>query len=321
MTALSDAREWLRRSRHVLSDEERRLLLGPHRVFGKFLRFPLDRALGRAARAPANTVDRRDPELVRWAADAVRVAGRHYFRVQVEGVATVPAGPVLFVGNHSGGLLPLEGLFTVQSLLDHFGPERRVFAMAHDLLFHDPVMRGLAQRLGILRASPESAMNALASGASVLVYPGSDFDAFRPYSARHRIQLAGRTGFLRLALAAGVPIVPVVTAGTHEQLIVLTPGTRLASWLHTPKILRTAVLPLVISVPWGLSPGFLPYVPLPAQTSIAFLPAMRWPDLDAASASDPVALARCYRDVETAMQTRLDELGSGRRFLLGKRSR
>ena len=62
----------------------------------------------------------------------------------------------------------------------------------------------------------------------MLVYPGSDLDTFRPFRDRDKIVLGGRKGFLELALRERVPIVPVVTAGTHEQIIVLTRGDRLA---------------------------------------------------------------------------------------------
>jgi hypothetical protein len=114
-------------------------------------------------------------------------------------------------------------------------------------------------------------------------------------------------------------IVPVVTAGTHEQFVVLRRGDQLARRLHPHRWARTEVLPIVLSLPWGLTPGFLPYLPLPAQTTVSFLPAMRWPELGPANADVAVDLERCYREVEAAMQAEMDRITHGRRWLLGQR--
>ena len=147
-----------------------------------------------------------------------------------------------------------------------------------------------------------------------MVFPGSDLDTFRPFRDRNKIVLGGRKGFLRLALREGVPIVPVVTAGTHEQFVVLARGDRLAKLVHAHAWARTEVMPLVLALPWGVTSGFVPYLPLPAQTTVAFLPAMRWPACDL---SDP-AVDRCYAEVEDAMQHGLDALTHDRRFLRGR---
>ena len=319
MIAAGSPLAWLDRARALLSPAERALFLSLPRLGLTLLKYPLDRARGRAEPDGSPDLEARDEALVELAVDLVRAVGRHYFRLRVSGIEHMPAeGPVLLVGNHSGGLLPLEGLFTGQAVYDHFSKRRRIYGLVHEVLYHDDVMRGLARRLGMLRAGHDSAHAAFAAGHAVLVYPGSDVDAFRPFGDRHRIELAGRKGFLRLALAAGVPIVPVVTTGTHEQLIVLSRGDWLSRALASRKLLRTDVLPLVFSLPWGIAPGFLPYLPLPAQTTIAFGPALRWPDLGRESAADPVALERCYRDVERVMQAMMDEQAEGRRFLVGK---
>ncbi len=173
-------------------------------------------------------------------------------------------------------------------------------------------------RIGLLRAGHESARHAFERGDIVLVYPGSDLETFRPWRERGRIVLGGRKGFLRLALGSGVPIVPVVSAGTHEQFIVLTRGDRLARLLHMHAWARTFVCPIVFALPWGITSGFVPYLPLPAQTTVAFGPPMTWPDLCSNAADDPAALDRCYRDVERTMQAMLDGLYAGRRPFLGQ---
>lgn len=309
--------DFLRRGRSLVPPGDQRELLNPLILAEKFARYALSLRHKRddAADDPAG----RDPELVRFFVDMFHALGRYYFRLQVRGIENVPArGPVLLVGNHNGALLPADGFFTTVAVWDRFGPSRAVYSLAHDFLFHDPTIRRYALRLGALRAGHESARHAFAREGIVLVYPGSDLECFRPWRERGRIVLGGRRGFLRLALGAGVPIVPVVSAGTHEQLVILTRGDRLAKLLHMHFWARTLVCPIVLSFPWGLTTGFLPYWPLPAQTTIAFGRPMTWPDVKPEQADDPAVLERCYRDVEGTMQAMLDELYRGRRPVVGQ---
>lgn len=316
--AVADAIDWIARARTLVPRADRKVLLSPPRLVARFAKFALRRALGHAGETAADDIGARDPELLLLVRDLYKWLGTHYFRLRVEGIENVPArGPLLLVGNHSGGFLPSEGFFTEIALYDHFGGERPVYALAHDFLFEDPILRRYAGRLGLLRAGHESARHAFAAGACVLVYPGSDLDTFRSFRDRNTVVLGGRKGFLKLALRERVPIVPVVTAGNHEQLIVLSRGDRLARLLRAHRWARTEVLPIAFSLPWGITSGFVPYLPLPAQTTQAFLPPMTWPELGPDAADRPDVLERCYREVEAAMQATLTRLTRGRRFLLG----
>jgi 1-acyl-sn-glycerol-3-phosphate acyltransferase len=312
------ALEWVSRARRLVPSADRRVLLSPPRLVTRFARFALARTAGRAGRAHADDLEARDPELMRLVLDFWREFGARYFRSRVEGVENVPAsGPVLLVGSHNGGLLPSDGFLTALAITDRHGIERRVYTLAHDFLFEDPILRSYAQRLGMLRAGHDGAQRALAAGHCVLVYPGSDLDAFRPFRARSKIVLGGRKGFLRLALHQRAPIVPVVSVGTHEQLIVLSRGDRLARWTHAHVWARSEVLPIVVSLPWGITSGFVPYWPLPAQTTVAFGDPIVWSDLGPECADDPATLGCCYAEVEARMQAMLERLSEGRRFLLG----
>ena len=317
--AIGDAARWMRRARELVPREDLEVLLSPPRLVARFARFAFHRHAGKSDAAGADDITKRDPELVTLMLDLYRQLARHYFRLRVIGARNVPAsGPVLLVGNHNGGLLPSEGFFTALAIHDQYGEDRAMYALVHDFIFDDPLLRRYAGRLGMLRACHESARRVFAAGACLLVYPGSDYDTFRPFRDRARVVLGGRKGFLKLALRERVPIVPVVTAGAHEQLIVLSRGDALARLLHMHVWARTEVCPIVLAAPWGLTSGFVPYLPLPAQSTLELGAPIAWPDLRPKDADDPDVLERCYRDVEAQMQKMLERLYEGRRFLRGR---
>jgi len=113
----------------------------------------------------------------------------------------------------------------------------------------------------------------------------------------------GRSGFARLAMEAGVPIVPIVTAGAGNSLLVLSDGQKLAKGLRLDRLVRLKALPVSVSIPWGLNVGLvglLPYIPLPTKLRTRVLPRM-WQE------ADETREAFAHR-VEQAMQTALTEL-------------
>jgi len=265
-------------------------------------------------------LDERDPEFVDVILDAVRPIARHYFAMRVRGIENVPTeGPALIVANHNGGVLMMDSFFTALAIRDHLGVERELNALGHDLLAADDTMRRILNQMGVIRASHETAAHALRAGRLVLVYPGSDKDSWRTWRERSRIYLEGRAGFIRLALREGVPIVPLVTAGTHEQLVVLRRGRRIAKALRLDKALRNEAFPIVWSLPFGVTTGFFPYIPLPAQTTLSFGAPITWPELDPADADRDDVVQRCQTDVREQMQGMLDELHEHRIPILGER--
>jgi len=310
---------WLQRARTFVPASDAAVLLSPPLLLPRLLKFAISRSTGHKERPQADDVRARDPEFIALVMDFFRELGGRWFRPAFSGVGNVPAaGPALLVGNHNGGLVPIDSYFTGLAIWDHFKGRRSMYSLAHDFIFEDPLLRTYALKLGMLRAGTDSARHAFEQGHAVLVYPGSDLDTFRPFSQRAKVVLGGRKGFISLALSQRVPIVPVVSAGSHDQFVVLTRGDSIAHAFHMHDWARTEVFPLVLSLPWGLTSGFLPYLPLPAQISISFGEPIRWPELGPDDAKNPEVLERCYREVESRMQRMLDDLQKGRRFLLGR---
>ena len=118
---------------------------------------------------------------------------------------------------------------------------------------------------GTVPASPEGVTTALEAQHDVIVYPGGDIDALRPWTKRDQVVLGGRKGFVRQAIRSGVPLVPVASSGAADTLIVLTDGRRLAKLFQLDKILRAKAFPIAVGFPLGLAPGMIPQIPLPSK--------------------------------------------------------
>jgi 1-acyl-sn-glycerol-3-phosphate acyltransferase len=261
---------------------------------------------------PDDPLDERDPKYNRETLPALRLLSRLYFRADVRGLENVPAtGPVLLVGNHSGGTMIADTFVFAQAFYDHFGPEREFHQLAHDLLFKVPGVRALVQRYGTIPASPANMKRALDRDAALLVYPGGDHETYRPSWESSEIGFDGRTGFVELALEHDVPVVPVVAIGGQETGLFLGRGRRLASVLQLNRLLRIKVLPLVIGPPFGVTLLDLPgRIPLPSKITIRVLPPI---DLRARLGPDP-DLDEGYRLVTGTLQRSLSALARDRRL-------
>jgi 1-acyl-sn-glycerol-3-phosphate acyltransferase len=256
-------------------------------------------------------LDDRDPDYIRENLPLAWLASTLWYRAEVRHMGHVPEeGPVLLVGNHTGGNTAPEVIVLPLAFSTYFGVERRFYQLAHNLVLASPVGRFL-KRYGTMAASHDHARRALQAGAAVLVFPGGDWEVHRPSWERSKVDLAGRKGFIRLALSENVPIVPVVTAGGQETALFLTRGAWLASALQLDRLFRLKVLPISIAAPWGLNIGdFLGHLPLPAKITIEVLPAIHLHE-HFGPEPDPDEV---YAYVTRVMQEALDALYAERRF-------
>jgi 1-acyl-sn-glycerol-3-phosphate acyltransferase len=254
--------------------------------------------------APDDWLDARDPGYIGATLPAMRLLGDAYFRAEVRGLDEIPAeGPVLLVGNHSGGTLIADTFIFAERFYSHFGPDRPFHQLAHDLVFRVPGPRASLSRYGTVPASPESMRRALDRDAALLVYPGGDHETYRPSWESDRIDFAGRTGFVKLALELGVPLVPVVAIGGQETALFLGQGRRAARALRLDRTLRLKVLPVQVAPPAGITLLDLPLrIPLPAKITIRVLPPI---ELDG-------DVDEGYRLVTETMQAALSELAAER---------
>jgi 1-acyl-sn-glycerol-3-phosphate acyltransferase len=258
---------------------------------------------------PRADLDERDPDYIRESLPRLWVLASLYFRAEVRGLERIPAeGPVLLVGNHSGGnLTPDTSVFTL-AFNTHFGVERRFYQLAHNLVLSMPGL-GFLRKYGTVAASHDNAEEALESGAVLLVYPGGDVEVHRPSWEGGKIKFAGRKGWIRLALDKGVPLVPVVSVGGQETALFLSRGEGLAKLLRLDKMFRLKVLPISLAIPWGLNVGdMLGHFPAPSKITIQVLQPI---DLEERYGPNP-DLDQIYHDITHSMQDVLTSLQSER---------
>jgi 1-acyl-sn-glycerol-3-phosphate acyltransferase len=255
-------------------------------------------------RVPTADLDERDPDYIRETLPGLWMLASLYFRADVRGLHNIPEeGPVLLVGNHSGGnLTPDTHVFTL-AFSTYFGVERRFHQLAHNLVLSMPGL-GSLRKYGTVAATPENAQRALDVGAALLVYPGGDYEVHRPSWESAKVDFGGRKGFIRLAKERKVPLVPVVAIGGQETALFLSRGERLAQLVGLDRMFRLKVLPISLALPWGLNVGdMLGHIPLPAKITIQVLEPIDVSRMDVDNA---------YERVTTRMQTALTGLAEER---------
>jgi 1-acyl-sn-glycerol-3-phosphate acyltransferase len=272
-------------------------------------------ALGRVlseqvqSRIPTADLDERDPDYIRETLPGLWLLASFYFRADVQGLDKIPAeGPVLLVGNHSGGNVTPDTLVFTLAFATWFGVERRFFQLAHNLVLAMPGL-GTLRKYGTVAASHSNARKALETGAALLVYPGGDYEVHRPSWESAKVDFNGRKGWIRLALDNDVPVVPLVSIGGQETALFLSRGERLAKLLRLDRMFRLKVLPISLAIPWGLNIGdMLSHWPLPAKISVRALDPI---DLKKEFGPDPDH-DEIYDEVLGRMQRTLDDLQSKR---------
>jgi 1-acyl-sn-glycerol-3-phosphate acyltransferase len=258
-------------------------------------------------------LDQRDPERIDLVYRALHGVLERWFHAEVRGIDRLPPGAALIVGNHNALIMTPESFLFGFAVYRERGIDDVPYGLGHEKAIGWPVINQILVPMGAVRASHENAAALFARGRKVLVFPGSEFDAFRSWRDRDRIRFGGRLGYIRLALASGVPIVPMVAAGAQETLIVLTDGQRIARALRADRWLRVKAWPISLALPWGLmlAPG--PFLPWPSRILIEVLPPIRFDRSGPEAVADAAYVARCAATVEGAMQEALTRLAAERR--------
>ncbi|WP_232534921.1 lysophospholipid acyltransferase family protein [Nocardia terpenica] len=241
--------------------------------------------------------------------DALAAPVRMWTSPRFYGLDNIPdSGPVLLVGNHTllGGV---DAPLLLHEILHRRG--RLVRGLAENVLMRVPAVRDLVHRMGSVRGNRANCRALLASGEAVIVFPGGGREAMRRKGEKYVLKWEGRTGFARMAIEAGAPVLPVAMIGADDVYDVVFDGDhpvmRPLRWAVEALGIRRELTPPLMR---GLGPTLLPRperfyysVGTPIDTA-------PWRDTD-----DPdSAAAELQVVVRKALQEELT-------FLLGERDR
>ena len=261
-----------------------------------------------------DSLENRDEAIIERTVRYLSGPMKRYFRFEVRGLERLVPGAGLFVGNHNGGLLSPDTWILAAAMCETLGVKSVPYGLGHEFAISLPLIHQVVMPLGCVRASHKNAMALFERGRRVMVYPGGDLEAFRPFRHRNRIVFGGRRGYIRLALTANVPIIPVVAAGAHRGFIIVDDLQWLARIIGAKRFLRIGVWPITVSIPWGVTLGVPPpYIPLPTRILMETLPPIHFERSGQAAAEDEIYVAECADIVETRMQAALTRLADERR--------
>jgi 1-acyl-sn-glycerol-3-phosphate acyltransferase len=239
----------------------------------------------------------------------------YWFRMEIEGWDNLPEPPALLIGIHSGAPFPWDAWTVGVQWWRHFGRSRALHGTAHDALMATPVVGSYFRKMGVLPAAADSISSALAAGRDVALWPGGERDSLRPWTKRDDAVLAGRMGFIKLAIRSAVPIVPISTVGGPDSMPVLATGGRLARVIRLDRFARIKMFPIAVQAPWGISPALLPEIPLPTKIRTAFQEPVELGS-DPERAEDQDYVRDKYREVCDSLQAGMDVLARRRRLPL-----
>lgn len=267
-------------------------------------------AFGEKAREKVrpSDLDARDPRFIERVLPLLGLLYDHYFRCETEILGALPEGRFLAVANHNG-MTGIPDMFChMVAFWRLCSPARLAYGLMHDVPFHVPAAGTWLNASGALAANQDNARRALENEAAVLVFPGGDIDACKPFSRRYTLEFGKRRGFIRTALRHRAPIVPIVSVGAHSSLYIWTDGRKIAEALRLPRLARSNVAPIGFALPWGLLVGIpLPHLPPPVKIHTKILPAIDL-GLSPEAADDERAVEACFTRVHGVMSEAMREL-------------
>jgi len=230
---------------------------------------------------------------------------RYWFRVEQEGVENVPAdGGALLVSNHSGALPP-DAPMIMQAIRNEHPHPRPLYMLGEHWFKGYPGVGMLTNKLGLVAAHPANAERLLRDeGRLAIVFPEGQKGSRKLYWQRYRLRRFGRGGFIKTALRAGVPIVPIALIGAEEAMPIFA---------HVPLLQRLTGL-----IYFPINHAFPQFGPLagmmylPAKFKIRFLEPVSFDGYGPEDADDLELVQSLAEQVRVRIQTEVDRLLASR---------
>jgi 1-acyl-sn-glycerol-3-phosphate acyltransferase len=233
---------------------------------------------------------------------------RYWFRVEHEGIENVPSeGGALLVSNHSGALPPDAPMIMQALRRDHPNP-RPLYMLGEHWFKGYPGIGMLVNKLGVVAAHPENAQRLLRDeGRLAIVFPEGQKGTRKVAWQRYRLRRFGRGGFVRTAIRARVPIVPIAVIGAEEAMPIF------AHLRFAQRLSGLIYVPFNHAFPhFGLLAGLM-Y--LPAKFRIRFLEPFQGSAYAPESAEDAAQVQTIAEGIRARIQAALEEMLAERRSI------
>lgn len=228
-----------------------------------------------------------------------RVSFLHrWFEPSIEGIENIPLDEGgLIVTNH--GHFGIDLLVLLRLILE--GRGRIVRSLGDRVVFALPIFRDLAHSMGAIEGEPMATIRLLQDDQLVLVYPGGAKEALSRPEDAYRLQWENSHGFIRTALRAKKPIIPIAGLGNEELYVQVVSQDRV----------RQSGVGRFISQLLGdkyVTPIYMGLGALPFPTELHYIVGepIRLP-YEPAAADDPKTVAILHRQVTEATQRLIDD--------------
>ncbi|MBN8868636.1 MAG: acyltransferase family protein [Solirubrobacterales bacterium] len=226
---------------------------------------------------------------------------RYWFRVEVEGIENVPAEDgALIVANHSGALPP-DAPMIMQAIRNEHPAPRPLYMLGEHWFKGYPGVSMFVNKMGLVPAHRENAQRLLHDeGRLAVVFPEGQKGTRKLYWQRYKLRRFGRGGFVRTAIRAQVPIVPVAVVGAEEAMPIFAHLNLLK------KLSGLIYFPLTPSFPhFGLA---APLLYLPSRFKIRFMEPIDMAEYPVETIDDPAEIQMISERIRARIQHQLDEM-------------
>ncbi|MCB0870880.1 MAG: acyltransferase family protein [Solirubrobacterales bacterium] len=226
---------------------------------------------------------------------------RYWFRVEVEGIENIPSDDgALIVSNHSGALPP-DAPMIMQAIRNEHPAPRPLYMLGEHWFKGYPGVSMLVNKMGLVPAHRENAQRLLHDeGRLAVVFPEGQKGTRKLYWQRYKLRRFGRGGFVRTAIRARVPIVPVALIGAEEAMPIF------AHFKLLQKLSGLIYFPLTPSFPhFGLA---APLMYMPSKFKIRFMEPIDMAEYPVETIDDPAEIQVISEQIRARIQHQLNEM-------------
>jgi 1-acyl-sn-glycerol-3-phosphate acyltransferase len=222
---------------------------------------------------------------------------RQWLQSTIEGIENIPLEEgALLVTNHGHFGIDLPVLLSL--ILE--GTDRAVRSLGDRVVFATPIFRDIAHMMGAVEGEPGTTVRLLQDDQLVLVYPGGAKEALGDPDAAYQLQWEGSRGFIRTALRAQKPIIPVAGLGNEELYVQVVSQDRVRQSGVGRLISKFLGDKYVTPIYMGLGP-----LPFPAELHYILGEPIRLP-YGPEAADDQEIVAKLHRQVTETTQQLID---------------